>query len=162
MPTVRFEPTVSTGERPQNYALDRAATGTSSLCALVGTNKGLGTHQLLVYVDDINILGGSVHAVKRKARALVVDSEEIGVEVNADRTKYMAMSRDQNAGRSHSIMTDNSSFENVEEFKYLGKVFTNQNSIPGENLEKIKVRECLPSFGAVSFVFQFAISKLKD
>jgi len=41
--------------------------------------------------------------------------------VNADKTKYMVISRDQNAGRSQSIKTDNSSIERVTEFKYLGK-----------------------------------------
>ena len=40
---------------------------------------------------------------------------EIGLEVNADKTKYMVMSRDQNAGRSHSIKSDNNSFERVQE-----------------------------------------------
>jgi hypothetical protein len=40
-----------------------------------------------------------------------VASKEIGLEVNADKTKHMVMSRDQNAGRSHSIKNDNSSFE---------------------------------------------------
>jgi len=34
-----------------------------------------------------------------------------------DKTKYKVMSRDQNAGRSHSIKTDNSSFGKVEELK---------------------------------------------
>ena len=48
-------------------------------------------------------------------------SKESGLEVNADKTKYMVMSRDQNAGRSHSKQIDNNSFERVEEFKYLGK-----------------------------------------
>jgi hypothetical protein len=64
-----------------------------------------------------------------------VASKQTGLEVNADKTKYMIMSRDQNAGRSHSIKTDNSSFERVEEFKYLGTNL-NQNSIQ----EKIKNR----------------------
>jgi len=36
------------------------------------------------------------------------------------KTKYMVVSQDQNAGQSHSIKTDNSSFERVEEFIYLG------------------------------------------
>ena len=45
----------------------------------------------------------SVHTVKENAEALVVATKEIGLEVNADKTKYMIMSRDQNAGRSHSI-----------------------------------------------------------
>jgi len=43
-------------------------------------------------------LGGSVHTVKENAEALIVASKEIGLEVNADKTKYMVMSRDQNAG----------------------------------------------------------------
>ena len=44
----------------------------------------------------------------------------------------MVMSRDQNAGRIHSVRTDNSTFERVEEFKYLGTTLTNQNSIAEE------------------------------
>ena len=63
-------------------------------------------------------------------------SKEVGLEVNVDKTKYMVTSRDQNAGRSHNIKTDDSSFERDEEFKYLGTTLTNQNSIQ----EKIKSR----------------------
>jgi hypothetical protein len=48
-------------------------------------------------------LGGNVQTVKENAEALVVATTEIGLEVNADKTKYMVMARDQNAGRSHSI-----------------------------------------------------------
>ena len=55
-----------------------------------------GTHQLLVYGDDGNILGGSVHTIKEKAEALLVASKETELEVNADKTKYIVMSRDQN------------------------------------------------------------------
>ena len=51
-----------------------------------------GTHQLLVCVDDVNILGGSVHTIKKNAEALVFASKETGLEVNADKTKYMVMS----------------------------------------------------------------------
>jgi len=50
------------------------------------------------YADDVNILGGSVHTVEENAEDLVVATKEIGLEVNADKTKYMIMSRDQNAG----------------------------------------------------------------
>jgi len=64
-------------------------------------------------------LGGSTHTVKGKVEGLVLASKETGLEVNADKTKYMVMSRDQNAGRSHSMETDNSSFKRVEELKYL-------------------------------------------
>jgi len=82
-------------------------------------------HQLLVYADDINILGGSVHTVKENGEALVVASKETGLEVNVDKIRYMVTYRDQNAGRSHSIKIDNISIEQVEEFRYLGTFLTN-------------------------------------
>ena len=50
----------------------------------------------------------------------------------------MVMSRDENAGRSHSIKTDNSFFERLEEFKYLGTNLTNQNSIQADIESKLK------------------------
>ena len=77
-----------------------------------------GTHQLLAYADDVNILGGSIHTVKENAESLEVAAREIGLEVSADKTKYMVMSRDQNAGRIHSVRMNNSTFERLEEFKY--------------------------------------------
>jgi len=79
-----------------------------------------GTHQFLAYADDVNILGGSIHKLKEKAEALVAATRDIGLEISADKTKYMVMSRDQNAGRNHSVRINNSTFERVEEFKYLG------------------------------------------
>jgi len=67
-----------------------------------------------------------------------VASNEIGLEANADKTKYMVMSRDQTAGRSQSMKTDNSTFESVEEFKYLGTTLTHQNSIQEEIKSRLK------------------------
>ena len=55
-----------------------------------------GTHLVLVYADDVNMLGGSVHTIKENAEAVVVASKENGLEVNGDKTKYMVMSRNQN------------------------------------------------------------------
>ena len=83
-------------------------------------------------------MGGSVHTIKEKAEVLVVTSKEIGLEVNADKTKYMIMSRDQNARKSHSRKIYNSSFERVEEFKYLGTILMNQNSIQEEIKSRLK------------------------
>ena len=74
--------------------------------------------------------------MKENAEALLVATTEIGLEVNADKTKYMVMSRDRNAGWGHSVKTDNSSIERVEEFKYLGTTLTDQNFIQ----EEIKCR----------------------
>ena len=65
-------------------------------------------------------------------------STNIGLEVNVDKTKYMVMSRDQNAGQSHSIKSDNSSFERVKEFKYLGTNLTNQSFIQEEIKSRLK------------------------
>jgi hypothetical protein len=50
----------------------------------------------------------------------------------------MVMSGDQNAGRSQSMKIDNSSFERLEEFKYLGKTLTNQNSVLKEIKSRLK------------------------
>jgi hypothetical protein len=55
-----------------------------------------GTHHILVYAADVNILGGSV---KKNIEALLVAGKENGLKVNGDKTKDMVMSPDQNAGR---------------------------------------------------------------
>jgi len=55
-----------------------------------------------------------------------------------DKTKFMIMYRDQNAGRNHSVRIDNSTFERVEEFKYLGTTLINQNSIPEEIKSRLR------------------------
>jgi len=88
-----------------------------------------GTHQLMAYADNVNILGASVDTVKKNAGTLVAATKENGLEVNAHNTKYKTVSRDQNAGRIHRMKIDNSSIERVEKFKYLGTNLTNQNSI---------------------------------
>ena len=95
------------------YAIRRVQVNQSGL-------KLNGTHQLLAYADDVNILGGTILTLKEKAEALVAATREIGLEVSADKTKYMVMSRDQNAGRIQSVSTDNST---------LGTTLKNQNSI---------------------------------
>jgi len=98
-----------------------------------------GTHQLLAYADDVNIVGGSIHILKENAEALVAATKQTGLEVKAEKTKCMVMSRDQNAGRNHSVRIDNSTFERVEEFKYVGTTLTNQNSIPEEIKSRLRL-----------------------
>jgi hypothetical protein len=63
--------------------------------------------------------------MKKNTEALLVASKEIGLEVNAEKTKNMIMSGDQNAGQNHNIKIGNKSFERLEQFKYLGTVLTN-------------------------------------
>jgi len=83
-------------------------------------------------------LGGSIHPVTENTEALIVDSTKIGLEVKADKTKYIVMSQDQNAGRRHSMKIYIISFENVEEFEYLGTTLTNQSSIREEIKKRMK------------------------
>ena len=94
--------------------------------ALLYANRGVqvnqdglklnGTYQLIVHAHDANMLEGSRHTMRKNKEALVDAGKEIALEVNANTSKYMVMSRDQNSGRSHYIKTDNISFERVEEF----------------------------------------------
>jgi hypothetical protein len=53
-----------------------------------------GAYQILVHAHDVNILGGSIHTVRKSTEALVIASMETGLEVNADKTKYIVHSRD--------------------------------------------------------------------
>jgi hypothetical protein len=55
------------------------------------------------HANYASILGRSLHTIKKNTEALVIVSKEIGLEVSADKTMYMVMSRDKNAGRSHDI-----------------------------------------------------------
>jgi hypothetical protein len=96
------------------------------------------TQQLLVSADDVNVLGGSIHSIKKNAEDIVIASKEICLEVNAEKTKYMVMSRNQNAGHNHSVNVDNKSFERVEEFKYLGATLTNRISTHEEIKSRLK------------------------
>ena len=70
------------------------------------------THQLLIYVDDVNIWSGSILTIRKNTEVLVIASKEIGLEVNAEKTKYMVMSRDKNSGQNVNILLGNKSIEN--------------------------------------------------
>jgi len=87
---------------------------------------------MLIYWEEAYI------TIKENAETLRVASKEIGLEVNADKTKYMVMSQDKNAGQSQHMQTDNNSFERVEEFEYLGTTLTDQNSIQEEIKSRLK------------------------
>jgi len=59
--------------------------------------------------QNFGYIGRECACRNKNSEALVVAGKEIGLEVNADKTKYMVMSGDQSTSRSHTIKTDNSS-----------------------------------------------------
>jgi hypothetical protein len=72
-----------------------------------------GTHQLLVYADDLNLLGDNIYIIKKNTETLFDASKEVGLEVHTEKTKYMLRSRHQNAGQNHDVKITNRCFENV-------------------------------------------------
>jgi hypothetical protein len=91
-----------------------------------------GTHRLLVYADDVNLLGDSINTIKENTETLLKAIRDVGLEINAEKTKYMIMSRYPNSGQNQNIRIANESFGNVAKFKYLGTTLTNQNDIHDE------------------------------
>jgi hypothetical protein len=91
-----------------------------------------GTHQLLAYADDVNLLGDNINTTKENTETLIDASKEVGLEINIKKSKYMLISRNQNAVQYRDIKTANRSFENVSQFKYWGMTVTNKNLIQEE------------------------------
>ncbi|PNF22997.1 hypothetical protein B7P43_G10394, partial [Cryptotermes secundus] len=86
-----------------------------------------GTHQLLRIYWVINI-----NTIKKSTQSLIDASMEVGLEVNTEETKYMLLSRHQNAGQNLDTTTGNRCFENVAQFKYLGTTIRNKKVIQEE------------------------------
>jgi hypothetical protein len=63
-------------------------------------------------------LGDSVNTIKENSETLLEASKGIGLETNAEKTKYMIMSRHPNSGQNQNIRIANESFEKVAKFKY--------------------------------------------
>ena len=65
--------------------------------------KLIGTHQLIFYNDYVNVLGANIHTIKENTEASVFVNNEIGLELNDKKTKYVVMSRDQHAVCGHVL-----------------------------------------------------------
>jgi hypothetical protein len=99
---------------------------------------------------------------KREHRNPLRGIRDVGLEINAEKTKYMIMSHHTNSGQNWNIRIADELFESVAKFKYLGTTLTNQNDIHDEiKTSLIKFRECLLSFSSRSFVFLSHLKKLK-
>jgi hypothetical protein len=91
---------------------------------VLGNQVGLefsGTHQILVYADDVNLLGDSVNTIKENSETLLEVSRDIGLEINTEKTKYMIMSRHPNSGQNQNIRTANESSENGQNSNIWGR-----------------------------------------
>jgi hypothetical protein len=96
--------------------------------------KVSGTHQLLAYADDMNLLGDNIDTVKRNTKnkkansVALVRKRTITTQTLIDASKEVSLevllSRHQNAGQNHDIKIGNRCFENVTQFRYLGTTIT--------------------------------------
>jgi hypothetical protein len=77
----------------------------------------------------VNLLDDNIDTIKKNTQTLIDSSKVVGLEVNAEKTKYMLLSRHQNAGQNQDIKIGNRWFENMAQFRYLGTTITNQNLI---------------------------------
>jgi hypothetical protein len=98
-----------------------------------------GTHHLLVYADDVNLQGDNIVMIKENTETLIDASKEVGLETNAEKTKYMLLSYHQNTRKNHDINIANKSFENMAHFKYLETTVADQNLIQ-EEIKKSKTK----------------------
>jgi hypothetical protein len=74
----------------------------------------------------LNLLGDNVDITKKNTETLIDPSTELGLKVNAAKTKYMLLSRHQNAAQNHDVKIADRSLEDVTQFRYLGTTVTNQ------------------------------------
>jgi hypothetical protein len=63
-----------------------------------------GTHQILVYADNVNILGENISTKEKSTETLLEACRDVGLEVNTEKTKYMVMSSHQNSGQIHNLL----------------------------------------------------------
>ncbi|KAJ4435252.1 hypothetical protein ANN_23830 [Periplaneta americana] len=119
-----------------NFALEYAIRKVQDNRQGLGLNR---LHQLLVYADDVNMLGENPQTIRENAEILVEACKAIGLEVNPEKAKYMIMFRDQNIVRNGTIKIGDLSFEEVEKFKYLGATVTNINDTREEIKRRINV-----------------------
>jgi hypothetical protein len=72
-----------------------------------------GTHQLLAYADNANLLRDNIDTIKENTETLIDASKEVGLEITVEKTKYMLLSRKHNADQNQDIKIANILFENV-------------------------------------------------
>jgi hypothetical protein len=85
----------------------------------------------------VALLGDNIYAIKKNTETLIDANKEVGLEINAEKTKYMLLSHHQNVGQNRDIKIVNRLFENVSQFKYLGTTATDENLIQEERKRRL-------------------------
>jgi hypothetical protein len=81
-----------------NFTLEYAITKVQENQVRLKLNR---SHRLLVYADDVNLLGYKIDTIKKNTESLIDANKEVGLEVNTEKTEYMVLSHHQNAERNH-------------------------------------------------------------
>jgi hypothetical protein len=88
-----------------------------------------GTHQLLPYADDVDIVGENIDTVNKNMEALLDASKEVGLEMNPEKTKHMLMARSQKTGQEYCMKIANRSFEDMAKLLLLSSAVNTQFSV---------------------------------
>jgi hypothetical protein len=83
-----------------NFALEYAIRKVQENQAGLKLNE---THQLLAYADEVNLLGDNIDVINKNTQSLIDASKEVGLEVHVEKSKYMLVFLDQNAGQNREI-----------------------------------------------------------
>jgi hypothetical protein len=134
-----------------NFALDYAIRKVLDNQVVLKLN---GTHQLLAYADDLNVLGDNTNTINKNTETLNGASKEVGLKVNIEKTMYLLVYHCQNAGKHHDIKIGNRSFENVSQFKYFNSIqffiiyVPSRTTVTNQNLIKEEIKRRLNSGNA--------------
>jgi hypothetical protein len=84
--------------------------------------KWNGTHQLLAYADDVNLLGDNIDTINKSSEIVIDACKEVDLEIRIQKTKYMLVCNCQTADQNRDIKIANRLFQNLSQFKYLGRI----------------------------------------
>lgn len=92
---------------------------------------------ICAYADDIVLITRGPETLKDVFLELFTAAKKLGLEVNAEKTKYMVISPNEARRRRENITIANMTFENVESFVYLGAELNSANKISSEIQRRI-------------------------